>query len=96
MEYTMLQIRHSAERGAANHGWLNSHHSFSFGHYHDPKHMGFGPLLVINEDRVTPAQGFGTHGTATWKSFPMCWKARWNTRTAWAPVPSCTMAMCSA
>jgi len=58
----MLQIRHSAERGAANHGWLNSHHSFSFGHYHDPKHMGFGPLLVINEDRVTPAQGFGTHG----------------------------------
>src|SRR5450830_1439066 len=62
MEYTMLQIRHSAERGAANHGWLNSHHSFSFGHYHDPKHMGFGPLLVINEDRVTPAQGFGTHG----------------------------------
>src|SRR5450830_1705406 len=62
MEYTMLQIRHSAERGAANHGWLNSHHSFSFGHYHDPKHMGFGPLLVINEDRVTPAQGFDAHG----------------------------------
>lgn len=58
----MLQIRRSEERGAANHGWLNSHHSFSFGHYHDPKHVGFGPLLVINEDRVTPAQGFGTHG----------------------------------
>lgn len=58
----MLQIRRSEERGIANHGWLNSHHSFSFGNYHDPKHMGFGPLLVINEDRVTPAQGFGTHG----------------------------------
>ena len=58
----MLQIRHSEERGAANHGWLNSHHSFSFGSYHDPKQMGFGPLLVINKDRVTPGQGFGTHG----------------------------------
>ena len=58
----MLQIRRSEERGHANHGWLDSHHSFSFGHYHDPLHTGFGPLLVINEDRVTAAQGFGTHG----------------------------------
>jgi redox-sensitive bicupin YhaK (pirin superfamily) len=58
----MLQIRKSEERGVANHGWLNSRHTFSFGHYHDPKHVGFGPLLVINEDKVTPAQGFGTHG----------------------------------
>jgi redox-sensitive bicupin YhaK (pirin superfamily) len=58
----MLQIRKSEERGLANHGWLNSRHSFSFGHYHDPKHVGFGPLLVINEDQVQGGQGFGTHG----------------------------------
>ena len=58
----MLQIRKSEERGVANHGWLNSRHSFSFGSYHDPKHVGFGPLLVINEDQVQAGQGFGTHG----------------------------------
>ena len=58
----MLQIRKSEERGIANFGWLDSRHTFSFGHYYDPKHTGFGPLLVINEDKVTPAQGFGTHG----------------------------------
>lgn len=58
----MLQIRKSEARGAANHGWLDSKHSFSFGHYHDPEHVGFGPLLVINEDRVQGGQGFGTHG----------------------------------
>ena len=58
----MLQIRKSEARGAANHGWLDSKHSFSFGSYHDPDHVGFGPLLVINEDRVQGSQGFGTHG----------------------------------
>ncbi len=58
----MINLRRAAERGIANFGWLDSRHTFSFGDYHDPKQMGFGPLRVINEDRVSPGQGFGTHG----------------------------------
>ena len=58
----MLQIRKAGSRGIANFGWLDSRHTFSFGEYHHPEHMGFGPLRVINEDKVSPGQGFGTHG----------------------------------
>ena len=60
-EVQMITVRKAAERGSSRYDWLDSRHTFSFADYHDPRNMGFGPLRVINDDRVAPGQGFGAH-----------------------------------
>lgn len=81
----MLTLRKASDRGAANHGWLKSFHTFSFAGYRNPQEQGFSDLLVINDDRVIAGKVSASTHTVTWKSFPTCWKVRWSTRIRWAP-----------
>ena len=92
----MSEIRRATERGHANHGWLDSHHSFSFADYHDPRHMGYGPLRVINEDRVQPGSGFGTHGHRDMEIISYVLEGSLGTRTRWGTARPSSLGTCSA
>ncbi len=82
----MIALRPSAERMRTRTGWLDSRHTFSFGDYHDPRHMGYRSLRVINEDRVAPAQGFPTHPHRDMEIVSYVLEGALSIRTAWGPA----------
>ncbi len=92
----MINIRRSEERGGGNHGWLKTHHTFSFDQFYDPRWMGFRSLRVINEDWVAAGMAFLRTRTGTWKLSLTCWRGRSSIRTAWERVRSFVRAMDSA
>ena len=82
-----LILRRAEDRGRTSFGWLDSWHTFSFGEYFDPEHVGFGPLRVINDDRVAPAGGFPTHAHRDMEIISYVLRAHSNTRTASGLAP---------
>ena len=85
----MITVRPASERGGGEYGWLDTRHTFSFNDYHDPRHMGFRALRVMNEDWIAPGKGFGTHGHRDMEIVTYVLEGALRTRTAWATARCC-------